>query len=319
MALFLTEREVVELLPMNECIDVLEEAFAHAGAGQVEIKPRSRIRMPNGFFHFMAASDAEHKVFGYKAYPSFAGPGGSKFMIMLYDFESGQLLACIEAGRLGQIRTGAASGLATKYMAKENASTVAVFGSGFQARTQLEAVCVARNITRAKVFSRRQERREEFANLMSERLSLEVTAVDSPKDCIADADVVVTITSARDPVFEGAGLAPGAHVNAAGGNHWQRREVDEDTVTRADVIVVDDVDQAKTECGDLLWLEARGSFRWDMAHELQEVVGGRVKGRPSAQSITLFESMGVALEDIAAAQLVYNKAKDQGIGQELPF
>ena len=319
MALFLTEREVVELLPMNECIDVLEEAFAHAGAGQVEIKPRSRIRMPNGFFHFMAASDAEHKVFGYKAYPSFAGPGGSKFMIMLYDFESGQLLACIEAGRLGQIRTGAASGLATKYMAKENASTVAVFGSGFQARTQLEAVCVARNITRAKVFSRRQERREEFANLMSERLSLEVTAVDSPQDCIADADVVVTITSARDPVFEGAGLALGAHVNAAGGNHWQRREVDEDTVTRADVIVVDDVDQAKTECGDLLWLEARGSFRWDMAHELQEVVGGRVKGRPSAQSITLFESMGVALEDIAAAQLVYNKAKDQGIGQELPF
>ena len=319
MALFLTEREVVELLPMNECIDVLEEAFAHAGAGQVEIKPRSRIRMPNGFFHFMAASDSVHKVFGYKAYPSFAGPGGSKFMIMLYDFESGQLLACIEAGRLGQIRTGAASGLATKYMAKENASTVAVFGSGFQARTQLEAVCVARNITRAKVFSRRQERREEFANLMSERLSLEVTAVDSPQDCIADAEVVVTITSARDPVFEGAGLALGAHVNAAGGNHWQRREVDEDTVTRADVIVVDDVDQAKTECGDLLWLEARGSFRWDMAHELQEVVGGRVKGRPSAQSITLFESMGVALEDIAAAQLVYNKAKDQGIGQELPF
>ena len=266
----------------------------------------------------MAASDAEHKVFGYKAYPSFAGPSGSKFMIMLYDFESGQLLACIEAGRLGQIRTGAASGLATKYMAKENASTVAVFGSGFQARTQLEAVCVARNITQAKVFSRRQERRDEFANLMSERLSLEVTAVDSPQDCIADAEVVVTITSARDPVFEGAGLAQGVHVNAAGGNHWQRREVDEDTVTRADVIVVDDLDQAKTECGDLLWLEARGSFRWDMAQELQEVVGGRVKGRPSAQSITLFESMGVALEDIAAAQLVYNKAKEQGIGQELP-
>ena len=102
MALFLTEREVVELLPMNECIDVLDEAFAHAGAGQVEIKPRSRIRMPNGFFHFMSASDAEHGVFGYKAYPSFAGPGGSKFLVMLYDFETGQLLALLEAGRLGQ-------------------------------------------------------------------------------------------------------------------------------------------------------------------------------------------------------------------------
>ena len=319
MALFLTEREVVELLPMNECIDVLEEAFAHAGAGQVEIKPRSRIRMPNGFFHFMAASDAGHQVFGYKAYPSFGGPGGAKFMVMLYDFESGQMLACMEAGRLGQIRTGAASGLATKYMARENAATVAVFGSGFQARSQLEAICVARNISKAKVYSRRQERREEFASQMSERLNLEVSAVDSPQDCIADADIVVTITSSREPVFQGAGLAPGTHINAAGGNHWQRREVDEDTVTRADVIVVDDLDQAKVECGDLMWLEARGTFRWDMAHELQEVVAGRLTGRPSEQSITLFESMGVGLEDIAAAQLVYRKAKEQGIGQELPF
>ena len=319
MALFLTEREVADLLPMGECIDVLEQAFAHAGAGQTDNKPRSRIRMPNGFFHFMAAADAQHQVFGYKAYPSFPGPGGSKFVVMLYDFESGQLLACLEAGRLGQIRTGAASGLATRYMAREDAGTVAVFGSGFQARTQLEAVCAARDIRQARVYSRRQERREDFARQMSERLHLEINAVGSPQECVEGADVVVTITSARDPVFEGSQLALGAHVNAAGGNHWQRREVDEATVTRADVIVVDDLDQAKVECGDLIWLEARGSFRWDMAHELQDVVAGRVNGRPSAESITLFESMGVALEDIAAAQLVYNKAKERGIGQELPF
>ena len=319
MALFLTEREVADLLPMGECIDVLEQAFAHAGAGQTDNKPRSRIRMPNGFFHFMAAADAQHQVFGYKAYPSFPGPGGSKFVVMLYDFESGQLLACLEAGRLGQIRTGAASGLATRYMSREDAGTVAVFGSGFQARTQLEAVCAARDIRQARVYSRRQDRREDFARQMSERLHLEINAVDSPQECVEGADVVITITSARDPVFEGSQLAPGAHVNAAGGNHWQRREVDEATVTRADVIVVDDLDQAKVECGDLMWLEARGSFRWDMAHELQDVVAGRVNGRPSAESITLFESMGVALEDIAAAQLVYNKAKERGIGQELPF
>ena len=319
MALFLTEREVVELLPMSECIEVLDQAFAHAGAGQTDVKPRSRIRMPNGFFHFMAAADAGDKVFGYKAYPSFPGPGGSKFLVMLYDFESGQLLACLEAGRLGQIRTGAASGLATRYMANENASTVAVFGSGFQARTQLEAVCVARNIRQARVYSRRQERREEFARQMSERLNLDVSAVDSPAECVDGADVVITITSARDPVFEGSALAPGAHINAAGGNHWQRREIDEEAVTRSDVIVVDDLDQAKLECGDLMWLEARGSFRWDMAHELQDVVAGRVNGRPSKDSITLFESMGMALEDIAAAQLVYHKAGERGIGQELPF
>jgi ornithine cyclodeaminase/alanine dehydrogenase-like protein (mu-crystallin family) len=204
-------------------------------------------------------------------------------------------------------------------MAKENAATIGVIGSGFQARTQLEAVCVARNIKQAKVYSRRQERREEFANQMTERLNLEVKAVDSAQDCVAEADVVVTITSARDPVLEGAWLVPGAHVNAAGGNHWMRREIDEDTVTRSEVIVVDDLDQAKVECGDLMWPESRGSFRWDMAHELQDVVAGRVKGRPSESSITLFESMGVALEDIAAAQLVYHKAREQGVGQELPF
>lgn len=319
MTLFLTEREVAQLLPMNECIDVLDEAFAHAGAGQVEIKPRSRIRMPNGFFHFMAAADAQHRVFGYKAYPSFSGPGGSKFVVMLYDFDSGQLLACLEAGRLGQIRTGAASGLATRYMARDSAATVGVIGSGFQARSQLEAVCVARNIKQAQVYSRRQERREEFAQQMSQRLELEVTAAASAQECVAGADVVITITSARDPVLEGAWLAPGAHVNAAGGNHWQRREVDEEVVTRSEVIVVDDLDQAKIECGDLMWPEARGTLRWDMAHELQDVIAGRVKGRNSEQGITLFESMGVALEDIAAAQLVYRKAREQGIGQELPF
>ena len=135
----------------------------------------------------------------------------------------------------------------------------------------------------------------------------------------AGADVGLTITGSRDPVLDGAWLAAGAHVNAAGGNHWMRREVDEETVERADLIVVDDLDQAKIECGDLIWPEARGSFRWDQAYELQSVVAGRVQGRPSEEAITLFESMGVALEDIAAAQLVFRKAVDQGIGVELPF
>ena len=317
MTLFLTEREVAQLLPMKECIDVLEQAFAHAGGGDVENKPRSRIRMPNGFFHFMAAADAEHRVFGYKAYPSMGS--GNKFIVMLYDYETGQLLACLEAGRLGQIRTGAASGLATRHMARDDAGTVAVIGSGFQARTQLEAVCAVREIRQARVYSRRAERREDFATQMTERLGVEVTPAEGGEQCVAGADVVITITSARDPVLQGDWLAEGAHVNAAGGNHWMRREVDEAVVTRADVVVVDDLEQARAECGDLIWPEARGTFRWDMAHQLQDVVAGRVTGRPTGQSITLFESMGVALEDIAAAQLVYHKAVEQGIGQELPF
>jgi ornithine cyclodeaminase/alanine dehydrogenase-like protein (mu-crystallin family) len=304
---------------MDECIEVLDEALSHAGKGQTELKPRSRMRMTCGFFHFMAAADAGHNVFGYKAYPSFGGPGGAKMLVMLYDYESGALLACMEAGRMGQIRTGAASGLATRYMAKEGASTVAVIGTGGQARTQLAAVAEVRDISRVQVFSRREDRREEFARQSSERLNLEVVATDSAEACVDGADIVVVITSSRDPVLEADWLAPGTHINAAGGNHWMRREIDEGTVTRADLIVVDDLEQAKIECGDLMWPEARGSFRWDMVHELRDVVSGRVPGRPSDQSLTLFESMGIALEDIAAAQLVYRKAKDQGVGQELPF
>ena len=319
MALFLNDQEVAQLLPMNECIDVLDQAFAHAGDGKVDNTPRNRIRMPGGFFHFMAAADAGHGVFGYKAYPSFGGPSSAKMIVMLYDYETGGLLSCMEAGRLGQIRTGAASGVATKYMAKKDAATVAVIGSGFQARTQLEAVCAVRDIKDVRVFSRREERREEFAKRSSESLNLNVTAVGSAQECVAEADVVIVITSAREPAFLGEWLSPGAHINAAGGNHWMRREIDEEAVLRSEVIVVDDLAQAKIECGDLLWLEPRGTFRWDMAQELRDVVAGRVEGRPSPESITLFESMGLALEDIAAAHLVYNKAKEQGIGQELPF
>ncbi len=319
MALFLNEQEVAQLLPMDECIEALERAFAHAGEGKVDNKPRSRIRMPGGFFHFMAAADGGQGVFGYKAYPSFAGPGGAKMMMMLYDYETGQLLACMEAGRLGQIRTGAASGLATRYMARCAASTVAVIGSGFQARTQLEAVCAVRSIGQARVFSRRQERREDFAKHSSERQGVDVQPVESAQECIEGADIVIAITSAREPVVLGDWLAPGAHVNAAGGNHWLRREIDEAAVLKSELIVVDDLEQAKAECGDLMWLEARGNFRWDMARELQDVVAGRVPGRLSQEGVTLFESMGVALEDIAAADLVYRKAREQGIGQELPF
>ena len=141
----------------------------------------------------------------------------------------------------------------------------------------------------------------------------------SAEECVEGADIVVTITSSREPVLQGEWLAAGAHVNAAGGNHWQRREVDEATVRRSNPVVVDDLEQAKIECGDLLWPEARGSFRWSEAHELRQVVSGQVAGRPSPEGVTLFESMGVALEDIAAAELVYRKARLAGVGVELPF
>ena len=154
---------------------------------------------------------------------------------------------------------------------------------------------------------------------MSERLNVEVAAVDSAEECVLDADVAITITSSREPVLKGEWLKDGAHVNAAGGNHWMRREIDPAAVARCDLIVVDDLEQARIECGDLIWAAERAAFRWAMAHELKDVVSGRMSGRPDDGSVTLFESQGVGLEDVAAALHVYGKARERGIGQELPF
>lgn len=320
MALFLTEGEVRQLLPMGECIDVLERAFAHLGEGLGENVPRSRIRMPGGFLHFMAAASLAPGMsgFGYKAYSTFPR-GESKFLMMLYDSDTGGLLSVIEAGALGQIRTGAASGVATKSMARTDASTVGIIGTGFQARTQLEAVCAVRDVKQVRAYSRTQEKREAFATRMSERLNVEVLAVDDAEECIRGSDIAVTVTGSREPVLEGEWLKEGSHINAAGGNHWIRRELDEEAVTRSAVVVVDDLEQAKVECGDLIWPAERGVFRWSMAHTLADLVSGKIAGRLDNQAVTLFESQGVAIEDVAAALHVYKKAREQGLGQDLPF
>ena len=320
MALFLNEKEVVELLPMTECIDVLEKVFAYAGEGLGDNKPRSRIRLPNGFLHFMAAATVGPDLsgFGYKAYSTFSG-GGGKFLVMLYHAETGELISVMEASALGQIRTGAASGLATRYMAPADASTVGVIGTGYQGRTQLEAVCAVRDVKQARAFSRTPEKREAFAYRMSERLNIEVVPVESAEECIRGADIAVTITSSREPVLKGEWLKGNAHINAAGSNHWMRREIDGEAVERSSLVVVDDLEQAKVECGDLIWPAERGTFRWSKAHELKDVVSGRMSGRPDDGSITLFESQGVAIEDVASALHVYHKARERGMGQELPF
>ncbi len=320
MALFLNESEVRGLLTVKECIGALETAFIHSAGGLAENVPRHRIRLPRGFLHLMSAAAVATDMigFGYKAYTTFPR-GESKFLMMLYDGERGGLLSVMEAGTLGQIRTGAASGLASRFMAVENAETVGIIGTGFQARSQLEAICAVRPIKHIRAFSRNAANREAFCSRMAQRLDVEVTPVDNAEECIRGADIAVTITDSRDPVLMGEWLKDGAHVNAAGGNHWLRREVDEETVTRSSVIVVDDLDQAKAECGDLIWPSERGSFRWGKVNTLADLVTRKVIGRPGAVDVTLFESQGVALEDVAAALHVYKKARERGVGQELPF
>ena len=318
MALYLTEQDVNEALTMDLALECVEEAFRLIAEGAATNSPRSRIRLPaGGLFNFMCAAAPGAGVMGLKAYG--VAPGNPvKFYVQLFSTESGELLSVMEAGDLGQVRTGAASGVATKYMARDDAASVGIIGSGYQARTQLEAVCKVRPVTSARVFSRSAERRTAFADEMSARLGIEVAPVGSGEECVSGADVVITMTSAGRPVLNGAWLDKGTHINAAGANHWMRRELDGDAVRRSAVIVTDDIEQAKMECGDLIYPAELGSIRWEQVKSLADVVGGAAAGRTSTDDITLFESQGLAVQDITTGIRIYQIALERGLGVQLP-
>ncbi|MFN3975084.1 MAG: ornithine cyclodeaminase family protein [Dehalococcoidia bacterium] len=315
MAIFLTEQDVRALLTMTDALEAVEDGFRHWAQGHATNDPRRRLRVAGGYLQFMSAADHALNITGFKAYTT--GRAGG-FLVNIYRADSGELLAIMQAGWLGAVRTGAASGVATKYMALPNASIVGCIGTGYQARTQIEAVCAVRPIREVRVFSRTPEKRQAFAQEMAQHLGIPVRAVESAQACVEGAHIVITITNSREPVFNGEWLAPGTHINAAGSNSWMRREIDETTIRRASLIVADQVDDAKAECGELIWGVERGIVRWEQVRELRDVVGGFLPGRPSPDAITLFESQGLALEDIVTAWRVYQKAMERGVGKELP-
>ncbi len=313
--LLLSEDEVRELLPMDECVNVIDRLFQESARGETSNMSRHRIPLPRGSHQVMAGTVAPIGATGLKTYVS--GGGGSHMVVLLYSTETGEPIAMMAANNLGAIRTGAATGVATRYMARADASTVGIIGSGSQARTQLAAVCVARPIKQAWVYSRKPENREAFASEMSAQLEVPVKPVESAEAAVAEAGVVCVITNSREPVVDGSVFRPGTHVNAAGSNNWMRRELDETAIKRAALVVVDDLADAKIECGELMWAAERRAFRWEKAVELRDVVGGRVPGRPSADAITLFESQGLAIEDVAAGMHVYRKALERGLGRQV--
>ena len=315
--LMLNEDEVRELLPMNECVDVLDALFKEWSAGDASNMDRYRVPLPRGSMQVMAGMSVANGAAGLKTYVTGAG-APSRMVVLLYDIATAEPIAFIAANALGAIRTGAASGVATRHMARPDARVAAIIGSGSQARTQFEAVAAVRKLDRVLVYSRTPEHRQAFAEQMAEELGLDVRAAASAEEAVAEADVVCTITNSRDPVFDGTRLKPGTHVNAAGSNGWMRREIDDTTIKRADLIVCDAISDAKVECGELIWAAERRIFRWETAVDLRDVVGGRVPGRPSADAITLFESQGLAIEDVAAGMHVYRKAVERGIGREVP-
>ena len=316
MALYLTESDIAGLLDMRITLDVLDEAFKAQANGDAINRSRSRIPLPNGSYNLMASGFLSSKVVGQKSYT--ATSAGAAFHILLYDGEGKGLLAAMSAGFLGKLRTGAVSGLATKYMAREGSDSIGMIGAGNQAETQLEAVVEATGIKDVRVFSRTAEKRNGFADRMGEKLGIDIKPVDTASAATKDASVLLVITNSAEPVLPAEFLEPGMHVNAAGNNVWTGRELDTDAIVKFDSIVVDDVDQAKIESGELMRAAETGHFTWGSAIPLCDVVAGKVNPRANDSDITLFESLGVAIEDIAVAERVYQMAIKQGVGLTLP-
>ena len=317
MPIFLTENDVENVLTMPAALNAVEHALCDFGNGDAQNRPRQRVRAPRGVLHVMPAGWFTRGYVGYKAYTSFRG--GARFYFHLFDSDTGEYLAIIAADKLGQMRTGAASGVATKFLAREDAQTVGIIGTGWQAESQLEAVCAVRSISRVKCFSRDEMRRAQFAEKMSARLGVRVEPVSSAETAIRECDIAIAITSAIQPVILGEWLGDGVHINGVGSNWAQRREVDVETLRRANVIFADSREQATAEAGDLIGAVNENIIGWHQVHELAALVSGRVNGRTSARDITFFKSCGIALEDVAVGALGYERAREQKIGIELPF
>ncbi|MGA7855239.1 MAG: ornithine cyclodeaminase family protein [Candidatus Acidiferrales bacterium] len=318
MALLLSEADVKNILTMPLALAAVEDSFRRLADGSAQVHSRQRLHIPGkSYLHYMAGADAVSGYMGLKMYTS--AKQGLRFLVPLFDAQSGDLMALIEADYLGQMRTGAASGVATRLMARADASTVGIIGTGLQARTQLEAIALVRKIERVSAFSRTAEHREQFAQEMTERLRVPVEAVASAEEAVRDAAIVVTSTNSPDPVLEGRWLKPGMHINAIGANFPQKHELDGAAVRRCDIIAADSREQSKIEAGDLIQMYGDDKRRWDSVNELAEIVAGKITGRANPDQITLFKSNGIAIEDVVVAGRIYDLARERALGRQVPL
>jgi ornithine cyclodeaminase/alanine dehydrogenase-like protein (mu-crystallin family) len=298
--LYLTEEDVARLLTPADALDAVEACFRRLAAGDIEILPRTRMRLEDGVFAVMAATDAELDLAGVKTYAWL--PGGTPFMVVAFDTAKAEVAAVIEADKLGQLRTGAASGVAAKFLAKEGATSLGIIGCGWQARSQVECIREAvPTIDRVVAYCRTPERLDEFCREVG------AEAGETHKDA-AEQDVVVTATTAKDPVLRGEWLRPGTLLCAIGANEPKARELDNVVLERAAFVCCDSLEQAKRESGDLIEPVARGVLDWLEVHELHEVVAGELLGRQSPDDIVLFKSNGIAAWDVAIAAAAISAA-----------
>jgi len=318
LPLHISEAEVRAVLTMPLAVEAMEEISRKQATGEVVVHPRRRFELPGGgFFHYMAAADFSSGFVAMKQYTFVRGK--LRFLVPLYEMATGDLLALIEADYMGQLRTGAASGVATKYLARKNARVAAIIGTGGQAKTQLEAIAAVRKLESARAYGRDAAKLEEFCKEMSERLRIPVHPCASAAEAVRGADIVCTATTSSQPVVSGADLAPGAHINAIGANHAHKRELDDEAVASADIIVVDSVEQSRQEAGDLIIAFHGDEICWTGVKKLSEIVAGKTSGRTSDTEVTLFKSNGIASWDLAVAMKVYAMAREKGLGRSLPL
>ena len=316
MTLLLTESDVENLLDMPSALEAVESVLRQHAEGRATNHARRRVSLPGSGLNVMFAGAPEFNALGLKAYT--IARGGARFYTMLFDAEGGELLAILQSDRLGQLRTGAATGVATKYLAREDATTLGLYGTGWQAESQLEAVAAVRDLERVVVHSRSEENRKAFADKMGERIGMEIEtthAADEP----AAQDIVVTVTSSRDPVLYGEWLRPGTHVNTAGSNMLFKHEIDREVVKRAGFVCVDSREEIGLEAGDLMPSLETGAILPEAVYELGQVIAGHIEGRRGPEDITLFASQGLALEDMAVARVVYDRAVERDVGRDLEF
>ena len=310
MPLYLTETDVEQLLGPEDALEAIEACFRRMAAGSVENRPRYRVRLEAGILAVMSAADLELGYAGVKTYAAF-GYEDVRFVVVLFEARRAELVAVIEANRLGQLRTGAASGVAARYLAREGARTLGVIGCGWQAESQVAAIRAAvPTIERVVAYCRTPKRLADFCR----RVGAEPG--ETHRDA-GSADVVVTVTTSRDPVLRGEWLPPGALVCAVGANDPSARELDNAVLERAAFVCCDSREQSRQESGDLIEPVEQGVLDWLEVHELHEVVAGEVAGRSSPEDVVVFKSNGLAAWDVAVAALAAERARERGVGREL--
>lgn len=317
MSLFLTEADIQQLLTMPLAIEAVEEAHRELALGRAIDSPRQRTRLPQTTLHILQGALPGSDAIGYKAYTS--NRSGVRFVVHVFSASTGKLRVVLEANLLGMVRTGAASGAATRWLARRDAEVLGVFGAGWQAEGHIEAIAAVRSLRQVKVFARNTERLSAFCKKMSKRLEIDVIAAPTAEETVRGSDIVSTITTSATPLFEAGWLSPGTHINAAGSNSLIRREVGEDVIKASNIIVVDSVETALREAGDLLPSLEKGRLSERQLVELGDVISGRLAGRSTPEEITLFESQGMAIQDIALAVRLEALARERGLGVELPY